>query len=95
MSHAPEDYILQVLSNFLRLPFCVRWPSAHLLPGAERILVHLHAKGIPVALATSSSRASLQRKLSEGNKRRILEFFQAVTCGDEVAEGKPAPDAFR
>ncbi|KAK9866907.1 hypothetical protein WJX84_006651 [Apatococcus fuscideae] len=72
-----------------------RWPDAHLLPGAERLLHHLHAKGVPVALATSSSRASLQRKLFTENKRHILEQFQAVTCGDEVAEGKPAPDAFR
>ena len=71
-----------------------RWHEARLLPGALRLVTHLRAANIPLALATSTSRQTLQRKLA--TKPELLEAFQFICCGDdpEVANGKPAPDCF-
>lgn len=60
-----------------------RWHEAPLLPGAARLLAHLRAHGVPMALATSTPRATLERKLS--NKAALREAFgDRICCGDEV-----------
>lgn len=75
-------------------PFACRWHEAGLLPGAARLVSHLRAAGVGIALATSTSRATLQRKLS--SKPSLRNVFHAVCCGDDeaVGLGKPAPDCF-
>lgn len=50
------------------------------------------ACGAVIGLATSTSRASLGRKLA--SKPWLHSVFAATACGDEVPEGKPAPDVF-
>ena len=51
----------------------------------------MHARGIAVAVASSSSRERLDRTL----KRSALDgLFDVTVAGDEVARGKPAPDMF-
>jgi len=75
-----------------------RWGEARPMPGAVRLLEHLERLGVPVAVATSTPRASFERKL-EGKPelRRLLTRAGgggSVACGDEVARGKPAPDVF-
>jgi HAD superfamily hydrolase (TIGR01509 family) len=71
-----------------------RWHEAPLLPGAARLVGHLAAAGVRLALATSTSRATLARKLAD--KPQIMAAFEHVVCGDDaaVANGKPAPDCF-
>ncbi len=59
-----------------------RWHQAPMMPGAQRLLSHLQAHGVPLALATSTSRATLQRKLS--TRQHVHEAFVATCCGDEV-----------
>ena len=44
-------------------PEC-RWHTVKALPGALRLLRHLHGNRIPIAIATSTSRASLQSKVA-------------------------------
>jgi HAD superfamily hydrolase (TIGR01509 family) len=51
----------------------------------------LAAQGIPLAVASSSRRRALDRKLEIVGLDR---YFDAVVGGDEVARGKPAPDVF-
>ena len=55
------------------------------------LLDHLSALGIPVAVATSSRGGAARWKLA---KAGILERFPVLACGDEVGQGKPAPDIF-
>lgn len=63
------------------------------MPGAHRLLWHLHTHGVPVALATSTSRATFGAKMAgHGN---LQSTFAYVSCGDEVQNGKPAPDCFK
>ena len=45
-----------------------------------------------MAIATSSPRASFDKKMKHHPK--ILARMSAVVCGDEIANGKPAPDIF-
>jgi riboflavin kinase len=69
-----------------------RWGDARLLPGALRLLSHLSAAGVPVAVATSTPRATFDKKLA--TKAGLRALWRAVVCGDEVARGKPSPDVF-
>ena len=51
----------------------------------------LRARGVPVAVASSSFRDRLRHTLTRAG---LLDAFDAVVAGDEVARGKPAPDMF-
>jgi pseudouridine-5'-monophosphatase len=68
------------------------WGSLELLPGAKEFVESAHAKGIPMALATSS------RESVFAMKSKNLEDFYAlmdhIVCGDAIKRGKPAPDIF-
>jgi riboflavin kinase len=59
-----------------------RWADVRPLPGARRLLEHLASCGVRVAVATSTSRATFDSKLSK--KPWMRELFQAAVCGDEV-----------
>jgi HAD superfamily hydrolase (TIGR01509 family) len=60
-------------------------------PGARRWLQALRDARIPRAVASSTHRAEIERRLARAD---LLDFFQAVCGGDEVAHGKPAPDIY-
>jgi len=59
--------------------------------GLLDILNHLSALKIPVAVATSTYKISAFNKLKIAG---ITDYFPVVACGDEVPNGKPAPDVF-
>jgi riboflavin kinase len=73
-----------------------RWGEARPMPGALRLLRHLASLGVPVAVATSTPRASFERKLAGKCELRglLTRCGASVACGDEVERGKPAPDVF-
>ncbi|KAL1470039.1 hypothetical protein MTO96_040708 [Rhipicephalus appendiculatus] len=51
-------------------------PNAQLMPGAERLVCHLHAHGVPMAIATSSKPETFDLKMS--HHRELLPFFHHV-----------------
>ena len=63
------------------------------MPGAHRLLWHLHRHNVPVALATSTPRATFAAKMA--GQGELQSVFACVSCGDEVENGKPAPDCFK
>jgi HAD superfamily hydrolase (TIGR01509 family) len=64
------------------LPWC---------PGARELLEALAAEHTPMALVTNT-----QRALTECALKSIGEhYFSASVCGDEVPQGKPAPDVYQ
>jgi len=68
------------------------YPHAAVLPGVERLTAHLAACGVPMAVATSSSRKALEAKrLPHG---ALFSRFAACVTAEDVAHGKPAPDVF-
>jgi pseudouridine 5'-phosphatase len=85
-----DDYIAQrtVLQD-------ARWPYVQLLPGVERLVAHLVAHRIPIAIATSSVRRNFERKTA--HLQKVFSHFAGhIVCGsdDEVGRGKPFPDLF-
>ncbi len=60
-------------------------------PGLFALLNRIDALGIPKAVATSSTRPEAVRSLRLGS---LDMHFSIVVTGDDVEQGKPAPDIF-
>ena len=67
--------------------------QARAMPGAERLVQHLQAAGVPLAIATSSGRDSVEIKLAP---HPWLQRIAVRVHGDDpqIQQGKPAPDLF-
>lgn len=91
-----EDYRLPCTpEEFLALSapmYQERWSMARALPGADRVIKHLRAHGIPIALASNSPKANILAKLTYQPGWR--EAFAVIIGGDEVKQGKPAPEIY-
>lgn len=63
------------------------------VPGAEEFVRSLAARGIPMAVATSTARVSFEIKTKNHG---WFSLFHQIVCGDdpEVENPKPAPDIF-
>ena len=61
------------------------------LPGAKELIDALLVQKIPIALASSTNSAVLEKILPKIGLERA---FDAVVGGDQVQNGKPAPDIF-
>ena len=61
-------------------------------PGAEEILRWMHERGVKIAVASSNTHAQIVKNLSRAG---LLEYFDAIAGGDEVAHSKPDPDIFQ
>jgi len=87
-SDFPYDAFHEVLGKLVNQEF--EKGIAH-KPGLLKILGHFSSLGIPLAVATSSSSEKAVWRL---RKAGIYERFAAIAGGDEVKQGKPAPDVF-
>jgi HAD superfamily hydrolase (TIGR01509 family) len=85
---SPEDY-LQERDALLRAAF----PHCAELPGARRLISHFSSRGIPIAVASSSSRELYELKTQN---HPWFSMFDVVVTGDDpgIDQGKPAPDIF-
>ncbi|KAG5597223.1 hypothetical protein H5410_038455 [Solanum commersonii] len=83
----PNQYVQAVMPFYHDL-----WLQAKALPGANRLIRHLHKHGVPFALASNSKRINIDGKVSlqEGWK----ECFSVILGSDQVKSGKPSPDIF-
>ena len=65
------------------------------LPGAEKLVRHLHRHAIQMAIATSSARDLFDLKISRHSA--WIGLVDGVVTGDDpaIGRGKPAPDIFR
>lgn len=75
-----HDYTAELFDG--GLPWC---------PGARELLDALAADETPMALVTNTVRRLTDRALNTIGRH----YFSVTVCGDEVARGKPAPDAYR
>lgn len=60
-------------------------------PGAVELLNFLKEIGVKMAVASGSGCSEVKRNLE---KVRALSYFDAITGGSDVKNGKPAPDIF-
>ncbi|KAJ6594484.1 HAD-like domain-containing protein [Mycena capillaripes] len=72
------------------------WRTVPLLPGARKLILHLKAHNIPIAVATSSRRRNFE--LKTGHLGQVFDCFEGkVVCGDDKQfnmRSKPEPDIF-
>ncbi|KAJ7665722.1 HAD-like domain-containing protein [Mycena rosella] len=72
------------------------WPTVPLLPGVRKLVLHLKAHNVPMAVATSSRRRNFE--LKTGHHGEIFGCFEGkIVCGDDTQwnmRGKPEPDIF-
>lgn len=62
-----------------------------LLPGVIETLRWLKTHDVKTAVATSSTTAAAERKLTDTG---ISNYFMTVVCGDQVERSKPHPDIY-
>ncbi|XP_073024965.1 bifunctional riboflavin kinase/FMN phosphatase-like isoform X2 [Primulina eburnea] len=81
----PEQFTREILPMYYG-----KWKEAKPLPGAERLMRHLHKHGIQFALASNSLSKNIDGKIShhDGWKER----FVTILGSDQVKSGKPSPD---
>ncbi len=84
----PEEYLSQKEPLLL-----ASFPDCEAIPGAETLVAHLKARGLKLAVATSSSTPYYRLKIT---RHAWFSSFDAVVCADhpEVKQLKPAPDIF-
>ncbi len=84
-----EDYLQQRNALLVRM-----FEQCGPMPGAQRLVRHLHHHGVPMALATSSDSVLYQAKTRRHQDWFCL--FDTIIKGDDAAlkHGKPAPDIF-
>lgn len=61
------------------------------MPGLDRLMKELHDRRIPWAVATSNRRAFATQILKQF---ALWSACQSLTTGEEVQDGKPAPDIY-
>ncbi|MFN7222133.1 MAG: HAD family hydrolase [Burkholderiales bacterium] len=59
--------------------------------GAKELLSALTARGVPCAVASSSSRLEIENRLKAAG---VMQHFSAIAGGDEVLRGKPDPSVY-
>jgi len=72
------------------------FPLCNLLPGVESLLDHLKSHSVPMAIASSSKKASFEAKTSKFGSKFTNYFDHILLAPEEplVKESKPAPDSF-
>ena len=60
-------------------------------PGLQQLLAQIETLGLPHAVASSTAREGVIHKLTITD---LIDRFETLVGGDEVANGKPAPDIF-
>lgn len=61
------------------------------LPGVVALLDYAAAAGVPLAVASNSHHAHVDRHLQ---RLGLLDRFAAIVCREDVPHGKPAPDPY-
>jgi len=65
--------------------------AIHVFPHTHDVLTFLRQRGLGIALATSTARELALRRLGQHDLER---HFDRIVTGDQVTNGKPAPDIF-
>ncbi|MFI0980472.1 HAD family hydrolase [Streptomyces sp. NPDC021093] len=85
-----------LLAEYDRLYLELARASTEVYPEMRKLVERLHAEGVPMAVASGSSRAAIEAVLTgTGLDGYLGEAAGAVVVSaEEVAHGKPAPDVF-
>lgn len=85
---APVD---ELLTDKNRLYLELARASTEVFPQMREFVELLHARGVPMAVASGSSRAAIEAVLGGTG---LEPYFTLVVSAEEVPHGKPEPDVF-
>jgi beta-phosphoglucomutase family hydrolase len=77
-----RNQVMEVISSYTDL---------EPIPQAQQFIQRLAEKGVPIAVASSSSLKLIETMLM---KISLNSYFPVVVSGEEVKRGKPSPDVF-
>ncbi|MBQ3811327.1 MAG: HAD family phosphatase [Kiritimatiellae bacterium] len=67
-------------------------------PGADRLVRRLHARGVRLAIASTTRRPNLEIYIARNENIRtkapLDDFFDPILVRDDVREGKPNPEVY-
>lgn len=88
-----DDFPYKEIKKEMSALFHSRYDNGRLplKKGVAELLDYLKEQKKKIALASSTRREVVTRELMEAG---ILEYFDAVICGDMVSRSKPEPDIF-
>jgi HAD superfamily hydrolase (TIGR01509 family) len=87
-----KDFPYEKMRNEIRVLYEKEFENgAPVKKGLVDLLDRFSAARIPLGVATSSRKA---RAIEMLGKAGVLNYFTVITGGDEVENGKPAPDIF-
>ncbi|XP_047537516.1 pseudouridine-5'-phosphatase-like isoform X1 [Vanessa atalanta] len=85
-----EEFLFETRKIFDKL-----FLQSKVMPGVEKLLLHLHKHKVPMGLATSSSKETYDLKVTHHHD--LFQLFPYKTWGSSdpnVKRGKPYPDIF-
>ena len=92
LSHFGEDFPFDDFhASWSRHFWLIAEHKLALKPGALELLEILDEVRLPRAIATSSSRTTVERHLTAHG---LMDRFDAIVCRGDYENGKPAPDPF-
>ena len=92
LSHFGEDFLFDDFhANWVRHFWLIAENTLALKPGALELLEILDQFRLPRAIATSSSRTTVERHLTSHS---LMDRFDEIICRGDYEKGKPAPDPF-
>ena len=65
-----------------------------LRPGVRRLIEEARARGVRLAIATTTSRVNVAALLAAAWGPRGAEMFAAIVCGEDVTRKKPDPEVY-
>ncbi|MGW6026704.1 HAD family hydrolase [Streptomyces sp. NPDC055099] len=83
--------VAELLSELDRRYLALARADTHVFPEMRKFVERLHGAGVPMAVASGSSRAAIEAILAGTGLDTLLT---TVVSAEEVAHGKPAPDVF-
>src|ERR1700739_2126922 len=92
LSHFGEDFLFEDFHiNWRRHFWLIAANNPALKPGVPELLEFLDQFRLPRAIATSSSRTTVERHLASHS---LMDRFDQIICRGDYENGKPAPDPF-
>lgn len=86
-----EAPVEELLDTKNRLYLELARASTEVFPEMRALVERLHARDVPMAVASGSSRAAIEAVLGGTG---LAPYFTLVVSAEEVPHGKPAPDVF-
>ncbi|MEO8812179.1 MAG: HAD family phosphatase [Caulobacteraceae bacterium] len=92
LAHFGDDFLFDDFhAKWSRHFWTIAGNRLTLKPGATELLKILDQFRLPCAIATSSSRTTVEHHLAS---QSLMDRFDQIICRDDYENGKPAPDPF-